>query len=58
MADLTPTQLRDLNVQLLPLNQAVSTEVRDGVTVYRLCKLTPTEEIADIIAFAAIYGIS
>jgi hypothetical protein len=48
MADLTEQQLTDLNAELLPLNQAVRTEDRDGVTIYQLCKLTPTQEIMDI----------
>jgi|RhiMethySRZTD1v2_1073278.scaffolds.fasta_scaffold4515266_2 hypothetical protein len=57
MADLTPKQLSALNALLLPLDKCVRTEVRGGVTVYWLYRLTPTEEIANITSFAAIYGV-
>jgi hypothetical protein len=57
MADLTPKQLSALNALLLPLDKCVRTELRGGVTVYWLYRLTPTEEIANITSFAAIYGV-
>jgi hypothetical protein len=58
MADLTEEQLSALNAALLPLDEAVMPEEREGTTVYWLCKLTPRQEIDDITAFAQIYGIA
>jgi hypothetical protein len=51
----TQAEIDELNVELQPLGTAVR-EREDGS--FELCKLVPTQRIDDIIAYAAIYGVT
>jgi hypothetical protein len=55
---MTATELRDLNVALLPTDRVVRTQVRGAVTAYQLCNLVPVQELTDPVAFAAANGVT